>query len=65
MWINPYSNLNHGEHIAWNRRATDIWHSRYLELAEVALRPRAPEPKQANDAAYPFPDDTIPLSSTS
>jgi hypothetical protein len=63
MWINPRSNLNHGGHSAWNRRATDIWHSRYLELAEVALRPRSQEPKQANDAVRPLPEDTIALSS--
>src|SRR4029077_630849 len=40
MWINPRSNLNGGRHIAWDRRKTDVGNARYLELAEVALRPQ-------------------------
>jgi hypothetical protein len=47
MWINPRSNLNHG-HIAWDRRSTDAGSSRYLELADVALRPKNAEFKKAN-----------------
>jgi hypothetical protein len=50
MWINPRSNLNQG-HIAWDRRATDAGNSRYLELADVALRPKKAEFNQAESEA--------------
>jgi hypothetical protein len=38
MWINPHSNLN-GRPFEWDRRETDVNNARYLELAEIALRP--------------------------
>jgi hypothetical protein len=54
MWINPKSNLIQNTFQTWDRRSTDIptsWPlisglptSRYLELADVALRP--PEQKK-------------------
>jgi hypothetical protein len=47
MWINPHSNLTQGAHIDWDRRATDAGNSRYLELADVALRPKKSESKKA------------------
>ncbi|HLK07306.1 MAG TPA: hypothetical protein VKV30_05185 [Candidatus Angelobacter sp.] len=50
MWINPHSNLN-GRPVEWDRRATDIHNARYLDLAEIALRPVNPNSKNA--AAQP------------
>jgi hypothetical protein len=55
MWINPHSNLSGGHHTAWDHRKTDVGNARYLELAEVALRPKKSEPKEANSSAI---DDT-------
>lgn len=49
MWISPYSNLN-VRTIEWDRRVTDANNARYLELAEVALRPRKANSKNAAGA---------------
>jgi hypothetical protein len=46
MWINPHSNLSQVGH-EWDRRITDAGNGRYLELAEVALRPATSKPKKA------------------
>jgi hypothetical protein len=51
MWINPNSNLNGGHHIVWDRRKTDVGNARYLELADVALRPKKSEPQEADTSA--------------
>jgi len=51
MWINSHSNLNGGRHIAWDRRKTDGGNARYLELADVALKPRDANPPKANSLA--------------
>jgi hypothetical protein len=48
MWINPHSSLNRGQHIAWDRRKTDGGNARYLELADVALKPRNTNPAKAD-----------------
>jgi len=53
MWINPHSNLNSGQHIAWDRRKTDGDNARYLDLADVALKRRNANPAKA---------DTLPSS---
>jgi hypothetical protein len=45
MWINPRSNLQQVGHVAWNRRATDMGDARYLELADVALKPKSQKGK--------------------
>jgi hypothetical protein len=45
MWINPNSTLSRG-HIAWDRRKTDSMNSRYLDLAEVALRAKIAQPQE-------------------
>ena len=47
MWINPKSNLNGGQHIAWDRRETDKGDARFLELADVALKPKKVNPTKA------------------
>jgi hypothetical protein len=47
MWINPKSNLNGGRHIAWDRRETDKGNARFLELADVALKPKKANPAKA------------------
>jgi hypothetical protein len=39
VWINPRSNFVHFGHQTWDRRSTDASNARYLELADVALRP--------------------------
>ena len=44
MWINPHSNLNRRP-IEWDRRQTDANNVRYLELAEIALRPAKADSK--------------------
>jgi hypothetical protein len=46
MWINPHSNMNGGRLDGWDRRKTDSGNSRYLELADVVLRPKNVEPKK-------------------
>ena len=51
MWINPQSNLNGGRHIAWDRRKTDAGNVRFLELADVALKPKNANPAKANTLA--------------
>ena len=51
MWINPQSNLNGGRHIAWDRRKTDGGNARYLELADVALKPTKTNPAKGNSSA--------------
>jgi hypothetical protein len=51
MWINPHSNLNGGRHIAWDRRKTDGGNARYLELADVALKPTNASPAKDNSLA--------------
>ena len=38
MWINPHSNIKR-QPIEWDRRQTDVNNARYLELAEIALKP--------------------------
>ena len=48
IWINPHSTLNGGQHIAWDRRKTDGGNARYLDLADVALKPRNANPAKAN-----------------
>jgi hypothetical protein len=50
VWINPHSNLSGGAHFAWDRRKTDAANVRYLELADVALRPKKSESPKANDS---------------
>jgi hypothetical protein len=65
MWINPRSNLYHGAYTAWDRRASDVWNSRYLELAEVALRSRSSEAKRANDAVGHLREYNLTQSSKS
>jgi hypothetical protein len=49
MWINPHSILSKG-HTTWDRRQADAMNTRYLDLAEIALRaamakPQAPRTK--------------------
>jgi hypothetical protein len=39
VWINPRSNFFRAGHRAWDRRSSDACNARYLELADVALRP--------------------------
>ena len=51
MWINPHSNLNGGRHIAWDRRTTDVGNVRFLELADVALKPTKASPAKPNALA--------------
>ena|SRR5579859_2604003 len=51
MWINPHSNIK-GRPVEWDRRETDAHNARYLDLAEIALRPVKPNSKNA-DAAQP------------
>jgi hypothetical protein len=50
MWINPHSNLN-VRRIEWDRRQTDANNARFLELAEIALKPAKANSK--NPAAQP------------
>jgi hypothetical protein len=45
MWINPCSNFGHPHE--WDRRSTDASNARYLELADVALRPKPPGKSEA------------------
>jgi len=47
MWINPHSNIK-GRPIEWDRRATDVNNARYLELAEIALKPGKANSKNAD-----------------
>jgi hypothetical protein len=56
MWINPHSNVSGGGHITWDRRKTDVGNARYLELADVALKPKKSSPQKVN--ALPSSDDT-------
>jgi hypothetical protein len=51
IWINPHSTLNGGQHIAWDRRQTDGGNARYLELADVALKPTNANPVEGNSSA--------------
>jgi hypothetical protein len=51
MWINPHSNLN-SRPIEWDRRQTDASNARYLELAEIALKP---DKANSKNAAAPPP----------
>jgi hypothetical protein len=39
VWVNPRSNFFRAGHQAWDRHASDACNARYLELADVALRP--------------------------
>jgi len=50
MWINPHSNLN-VRRVEWDRRRTDVNNVRFLELAEIALKPGKTNSKNA--AAQP------------
>jgi hypothetical protein len=40
VWVNPRSNFFRAGHQAWDRRSSDISNTRYLDLADIALRPR-------------------------
>jgi len=44
MWINPHSTLSRG-HITWDRRQADAMNTRYLDLAEIALRVAMAKPQ--------------------
>jgi len=52
MWINPHSNIR-GRPIEWDRRATDVNHARFLDLAEIALRPKKANSKNTPAAQLP------------
>ncbi len=49
MWINPHSNIR-SRPVEWDRRQTDINNARYLELAEIALKPDKVKSKNADTA---------------
>jgi hypothetical protein len=49
VWINPRSNFFRAGHQAWDRRSSDISNARYLDLADVALRPMKLAPPVASD----------------
>ena len=44
MWINPHSALSRG-YITWDRRQADAMTTRYLDLAEIALRAEMAKPQ--------------------
>jgi hypothetical protein len=44
VWVNPRSNFFKSGHQAWDRRSLDASNARYLELADVALRPAVSVP---------------------
>jgi hypothetical protein len=52
MWSNPHSNLN-GRPVEWDRREADVHNTRYLDLAEIALKPVKPNSKNAAVAQPP------------
>src|SRR4029077_18420455 len=54
MWINPRSNLT--GHIVWDRRKTDAWNARYLQLGDVALTAKTTQPQEASFSFVP-PDN--------
>jgi len=53
MWINPRFNFGHQHE--QDRRSTDAADARYLELADVALRPTSSDPKKVNNSARLLP----------
>lgn len=62
MWINPRSNFGHQHE--WDRRSADARNARYLELADVALRPSSSDPKKVNNLARPSAGDKPSQSDT-
>jgi hypothetical protein len=48
MWINPHSTLS-GGYTTWDRRQADAMNTRYLDLAEIALRAEMAKPQAPPD----------------
>jgi len=59
MWINPHSNIK-GRPIEWDRRQTDVNNARYLELAEIALKPDKAKSKSTAVAQPPASASSLP-----